>query len=301
MLAWGDYHLVLEVARAQGLAGAAEKLGVTFSTVFRRLERVEEELGAKLFERLRSGYVPTDTGGEIVRAAERMEQEALAGDRAVTGRDQQLVGRLVVTATEVLATCFLARHLPHFCAAHPGLSIELVSDNRRLSLVDREADIAIRPRRPQEESLVARKVGTLGWGIFASPETARRIGQVRTLADLVEPELVCWDGGAAAREVQGWIEAAFENPKVTCRSSSMMTVAALVAHGRACAALPFMLANMWPGLQPVYHPLPGLAAELWIVTHQDLRRNARVRALLDFLAGAARGDVALNALARESG
>ncbi|MXN66654.1 LysR family transcriptional regulator [Stappia sp. GBMRC 2046] len=301
MLAWSDYRLVLEVARANGLAGAAERLGVTFSTVFRRLERVEEELGVKLFERIRAGYVPTDAGGEIVRAAERMEQEALAGDRAVTGRDQQLSGRLVVTATEVLATCFLARHLPHFCSSHPGLSVELVSDNRRLSLVDREADMAIRPRRPQEESLVARKVGTLGWGIFASPGTAARLGKPGSLPELAGAEFVCWDGVAAAREVLSWIETAIPNARIICRSSSMMTVAALVAHGRACAALPFMLANMWPNLKPVYSPLPELTAELWLVTHKDLRRNARVRALMDYLADAVRGDDHLIGLAPQRG
>ncbi len=126
MISWDDYRLVLAIALARGLPGAAEKLGVTLSTVFRRLERVEEELGARLFDRLRGGYEPTETGFELARAAEQMELEALSADRIISGRDQQLTRLLRITATDALAVNFLARHIPVFHNMHPGIKVEII-------------------------------------------------------------------------------------------------------------------------------------------------------------------------------
>ena len=290
MLAWDDYRLVLAVARAGGLPGAAERLGVTLSTVFRRLDRIEDALGVRLFDRLRGSYQPTDAGRELMRAAERMEQEALAADRTVTGRDQQLTGTLRVTASEVLAACFLARHIPAFRSAHPGLFVELISDNRRLSLADREADVALRPRRPKEETLVGRKIGTLRWGIYASPEVCETLGAVADLSALAGQGFIGWEGSPAANEAMAWLEAALPGAEISYLSSSLITNAGLAAAGRALAPLPCLLGSVWPGLGTVLAPVTKAAGELWIVTHEDLRRNARVRALLDHLAAAAEAD-----------
>lgn len=290
MLAWDDYRLVLAVARAGGLPGAAERLGVTLSTVFRRLERIEDALGVRLFDRLRGSYQPTDAGHELVRAAERMEQEALAADRTVTGRDQQLTGTLRVTATEVLAACFLARHVPAFHAKHPGLCVEIVSDNRRLSLADREADVALRPRRPREQTLVGRKIGTLRRGIYASPEVCETFGLVADLSTLSGKGFIGWEGGPAADQAMAWLERAVPDAEILFRSSSLITNAILAVAGSALAPLPCLLGSLWPWLGTVLAPVPKAAGELWIVTHEDLRCNARVRALLDHLVAAAEAD-----------
>ncbi len=290
MLAWDDYRLVLAVARAGGLPGAAERLGVTISTVYRRLERVEDALGVRLFDRLRGGYQSTEAGRELMSAAERMEQEALAGDRAVTGRDQQLSGTLRVTASEVLAAFFLSRHVPTFRSEHPGLFVEIISDNRRLSLADREADVALRPRRPKEETLVGRKVGTIRWGIYAGPEVCERYGAVSELSALAGEDFIGWEGSPAANEAMAWLEGAVPDAKILYRSSSLITNAALAAAGKVLAPLPCLLGSVWPGLGSVLAPASKEPGELWIATHQDLRRNARVRALLDHLATAAKAD-----------
>ncbi len=283
MIGWDDYRVLLAIARAEGLSGAAERLGVTLSTVFRRLERIEDALGTPAFERLRKGYVPTEAGSALVRAAERMEQEALAGDRAVTGQSTRLTGSLRVTATESLATFFLARQLPAFREKHPGLVVEIISDNRRLSLVDREADVAIRPRRPTEDGLVGRRCGSILWGIYASPGACRKLGKVGAPADLAGRAFTGWDGSPAAAEAMAWLENAVPDVVIASRSTSLLTNAATAAAGPALAALPCHLGDDWPGLRPVLSPLPGVAGELWLVTHEDLRRNARVRAFIDHL------------------
>ena len=219
-----------------------------------------------------------------------MEQDALAADRTVTGRDQQLTGTLRVTATEVLAACFLARHIPSFRSAHPGLFVELISDNRRLSLADREADVALRPRRPKEETLVGRKIGTLRWGIYASPEVCETLGAVADLSALAGQGFIGWEGSTAANEAMERLNGAVPNAEILYRSSSLITNAALAAAGRALAPLPCLLGSVWPRLGTVLAPMPKAAGELWMVTHEDLRRNARVRVLLDHLAAAAEAD-----------
>src|SRR5690606_25569613 len=148
----------LAVARGRGLAGAAEALAVDPSTVFRRLNAVEGRLGTRLFERVSGGYRPTAAGERMVAAAERMEREAIEIDRDLTGRDTRLAGRLRVTSSETLAFRLLTRHLASFRAKHPGIGLELIVDNRLLSLSRREADVALRPTRPDQDDLIGRKL-----------------------------------------------------------------------------------------------------------------------------------------------
>ena len=145
---WDDFRYVLAIAREGGLAGAARVLAVNHSTVFRRLGALEAELGVALFERLPGGYRPTEPGERLVRAAERVEAEALAAERELTGRDARLTGRLRVTCSETLAYRLLTAELARFAELHPGIVVELAIDNRQLDLSRREADVALRATRP---------------------------------------------------------------------------------------------------------------------------------------------------------
>ena len=148
-------RLVLAVHRASSLTGAAKALGIDHSTAFRRLNALEARLGVRLFERLPGGsYDPTAAGERMAAAAERMEDEALALDRDIAGGDHRLSGRLRVTSSETLAYRELTRHLAIFQKAHPGIVVALAVDNRVLSLPRREADIALRPVRPNEGDLL---------------------------------------------------------------------------------------------------------------------------------------------------
>lgn len=293
MIQWDDYRLVLSIARANGLQGAASAMAVTLSTIFRRLEKLEQGLEVRLFERNKGHYHPTDAGLELVKVAERMEQDALAGDRAVTGRDQQLSGTVRITSTESIATFFLARHVPAFQKTYPGVSVEVLSDNRRLSLADREADIALRPRRPKEDTLVARQIGKLAWGIYACKATCKQLSFVTSMEDLSGQTLIAWEGSPAANETMRWLNSQIDDLKIVTCSTSILTNAALAASGTAIVPLPCTVGKEWPGLYPVLAPLGEALGELWVITHQDLRRNARIRAFSDFLANAAKKDAAL--------
>ena len=285
---WDDYRLLLSIARTRGLPGAASELGVSVSTVFRRLEKIESERAQRLFHRARQDYVPTEIGQELVRVAESIETEVQRGERAISGRDQQLTGTLRVTASEVIATYFLARHIPDFRVLHPQLSIEILSGNSVFSLENQTADIALRPVRPTDGNLVGRKVAALYWGRYrsAAPDVATKGGEgARGQGEII---------GLSSRA--GSIQNALVDratPKMSethLRSNSLVTNAAIAQASKGTALLPCILGECWPGLRCVEAPIPEIAGELWIVCHEDLHRTARIRAFFDFVIEAARLD-----------
>jgi len=294
-LTWEDFRYVLAISRADGATKAAETLGVNVSTTFRRLEKIERSIEAQLFDRSRKGYLPTEAGREVIRAAEIMEQVAYAADRIVTGHDQRLTGEVRVTATEALATCFLSRHIRSFQEQHPGLTVNVISENRLLSLAEREADIALRPRRPDDETLIGRKIASFRWGIYASPDHADAIGPVEGPTDLRGQQFVVWTGSVLAATSEDWLESVVPDVRMACRSSSLVANAWMASNGVGLAMLPCLVGASWPGLKPVLTPLDsfGSTGEIWLAVHEDMRQNARVRAFIDHIVMAAQMDAKL--------
>ena len=294
-LSWEDYRYVLAISRADGATKAANALGVNVSTAFRRLEKIERSIETQLFDRSRKGYLPTEAGREVVRAAEIMEQAAFTADRIVTGHDQRLTGEVRVTATEALATCFLPRHIRSFQEKHPGLSVKVISENSILSLAEREADIALRPKRPSDETLIARKIASLNWGIYGSSDHAEALGTVDDPKVLKGQQFVVWTGSVLAETSEEWLEQSVPSVKMACRSSSLITNALLASNAVGLTILPCLVGESWPGLKPVIAPLGdfGAAGEIWLAIHEDMRQNARVRALIDHIVAAAQTDAAL--------
>ncbi|WP_373050278.1 LysR family transcriptional regulator [Thalassovita aquimarina] len=285
---WDDYRLLLSIARSRGLPGAASELGVSVSTVFRRLEKIEEERAQRLFTRARQDYVPTEIGIELVRVAESIETEVQRGERAISGRDQQLTGTLRVTASEVIANYFLARHIPDFRTRHPQLSMEILSGNSIFSLEDQTADIALRPVRPTDVNLVGRKVAELHWGRYcsASPQGAAEGRE----SDREPEEIIGYSSGPISIQEKLLGRATSKHSEVFWRSNSLVTNAAIAQASRSTALLPCILGESWPGLRCVEAPIPEVAGELWIVCHKDMHRTARIRAFFDFVIETARSD-----------
>lgn len=285
---WDDYRLLLSIARNRGLPGAASDLGVSVSTVFRRLEKIESERGRSLFSRARQDYVPTEVGLDLVRVAESIETEVQRGERAISGRDQQLTGTLRVTASEVIATYFLARKIPDFRMRHPQLAIEILSGNSVFSLEDQTADIALRPVRPTDVNLVGRKVADLHWGRYRS--SATHGADEGAESGLDRSEIIGFSSGAGSIQDKLLGRATSTLEDVFWRSNSLVTNAAIAQASTSTALLPCILGECWPGLQCVEAPIPEIAGELWIVCHKDMHRTARVRVFFDFVVETARAD-----------
>lgn len=283
---WNELRLVLAVARAGSMTAAARALGIDHSTVFRRLNAVEARLSVRLFERLPGGaYRATSAGERMASAAERMEDEALALARDIAGADRRLSGRLRVTSSETLAYSRLTAHLAAFRRAHPGIVVELVIENRVLSLSRREADIALRPIRPKEGDLWGRRLAEVAWTFFASPAYLEaRGGPIPGPADLAGHALIGWEETASGIQAADWLDRAMPSSEFVYRTNSLVNQAVAAKAGIGLALLPCYLGDAEPGLvRALREPLPELAGELWIVTHSDLKATARVRAFFDIV------------------
>lgn len=283
---WNDLRLILAIARTGTLKGAAQALSVNHSTAFRRLGALEEALGVRLFERLPGGvYAPTTAGERTAAVAERMETETAILDRDMLGHDHRLTGQLRVTSSETLAFRLLTAHLARFRVAHPGIRVELVIERRVLSLSRREADIALRVTRPREGDLYGRKLADIAWAVYGARSL---IAQGATVdpehLDLSRWPLIAWDETAHGIQSADWLASKVPDSAIAFRTNSVLNQFIAAKSGIGLAVLPCYLGDPEPDLQRMTPaPIPELTGELWIVTHADLRRTARVRAFFDLV------------------
>lgn len=281
---WDDLRYVLAVAAEGSLAGAARALGVNHTTVLRRVGAFEARLGLRLFERLPAGYVLTAGGEELIDAARRIDETVAGLERKLMGRDLQLTGSVRVTTTDSLAASLLPDILAAFRAAHPGISIELAVSNMMFNLTRRDADVAIRPSLDAPEALIGRRVSALAFAVYASPAF---LGTSH-----IEPEdfkrytWVAPDDSLADTSILRWMRTALPDAEVALQADSLLALCHAAAAGLGLAALPCYLGDTSPGLLRVSPPIEEMATALWLLTHADLRRTARVRAFMGFAADA---------------
>lgn len=283
---WNELRLVLAVQRSGRLTAAAVALGIDHSTAFRRLKALEERLGVRLFERLPGGvYQATEAGARIAAGAERMEDEALALDRDITGRDRRLCGRLRITSSETLAYRRLTGHLAAFRRAHPGIVVELAIDNRVLSLSRREADVALRPIRPKEGDLWGRRLSGIAWTLYAAPAYLESAGgPLSSPVDVAGHALIGWEETASGIRAADWLTGKAASEAFVYRTNSLINQLVAASSGIGLALLPCYLGDGEAGVtRALREPVPELEGELWIVTHADLKGTARVRAFFDLV------------------
>jgi len=279
-----DLPLVLALARTRTLAAAAERLGVDLSTVFRRLNSIEARLRVRLFDRSARGYQLTAAGERAAAAAERVETELLSLDREISGRDQLLSGVLRVTASETLSHAVLPRLFATFHEVHPRIQLVLSIDNRMFDLSRREADVALRVQRPSDATLFGRRLTSIAWAFYGPAGSAplRRTGGAFNFS---RHAVVGWDEPARI-VASDWIARHVPAERICFRSNSLVNQLMAVRAGVGIALLPCYLADGDGRAQRISGVLPDLASELWIVTHEDLKHTARIRAFLSVIGDA---------------
>lgn len=276
---WDDLRIVLAVGRAGNLVAAAGVLGVNHSTVFRRLNALEKDLGSKLFERLAAGYQPTEAGHRLIATAELVEEQALALDRDLSGRDTRLSGKLRVTASETMGFRVLTDEIAAFRKQHPGILVELAVDNRVYDLSRREADVALRATQPAQGDLFGRKLVDIRWTLFGSVDYLKTNPAPVTLKNLGKHQVIGW-AEQAPTKAAAWIAAHVPPEAIGFRSSGLINQFMAARAGLGLALLPTYLAAADPALKRTMGPLKDIVTELWLVTHQSLKDTARVRAFM---------------------
>jgi DNA-binding transcriptional LysR family regulator len=286
--AWDDLRIFLQIARTGSLSGAASALGVNHSTVFRRINAFETQLGVRLFDRLPSGYALTIAGEEMQASAMRVEREIERLDLRLTGQDLKLEGTLVVTTTDTIIENLLSPHLAAFRRAYPGIVLELIIDNQNVNLSKRQADVAVRPTRNPPETLVGRRIAD----IAVAPYATKTYMKGRA-ADLATLDWLSVDESMAHLAAAKWFRDTLHGANVVLRANSLFGLLHTCAAGMGAALLPCFMADNHKRLQRIGEPIHDAGTILWLLTHEDLRHTGRVRAFMDFIAMSLRKDIGL--------
>ncbi|AUQ99940.1 LysR family transcriptional regulator [Phaeobacter inhibens] len=267
---WDDMRTILALVRAGSLAGAAQALSVSYTTVARRVQRAEDMVGRPLFERRPDGYLATTEAEELAAAARRMEQAEQSALRNLSGADQSLAGELVLTAPQLLIQSHLAPFLAEFCATHPEIALTVRATNNVLDLTRREADLAIRISKTPGDTLVGLHLADQKTACVARPDLL-----AQAVADPEAPlDWVIYSGYDAPPKAA---LQRYPNYRIRARFDDMTSLIAAAKAGMGAVRMPVYLGRSDPDLEP----LPGIApqdyAPIWVLSHQDLLQSAKVR------------------------
>lgn len=283
---WDDLRFFLAAARASTLTTAAARLGVNQTTVTRRLRALQDELGARLLVRTERGHALTEVGEAVLPIAEQMEFAAATLDRQVLGHDAQLSGRLRLTVIDWIAV-FEPALMGAFARRYPGIELELSVSDAPRSLTRREADVAVRWTNAPPEHLVGREVARVEFALYAARALVGESGKGPELKRL---PWLAWDEGKGARLTAAWMRRHVPDAPLACRYDSAMAMFAAVREGTGVAFLPCVYADAEPALRRLRPPEPGFAMGVWVLTHPELRVNARIRALIEHVVDHFRDD-----------
>lgn len=283
---WDDVRVLLALHEHQSLSAAAQELGVNASTVGRRLEALETELDVSLFDRTREGVRPTAAVEALLAPARELEHAAADFGRAASGFERVAQGVVRVTAPPGIAQLMLAPHLPKLLKSHPGIRIHLDSSIGYADLTRRDADIAIRGRRPTTGDLVARSLGESRPDILAAPRYAKQLG---CLSNVDDARWIDWGESLAHIAPARWVAKHVNADRVVLRTNGIASQLAAARAGLGVVLLTQSVAKA-AGLRVVELSSQlrsqldkESSDQLWLVGHRALRQVPRVAAVWDFL------------------
>lgn len=279
---WDLYRYFLAVIECGSLSAAARRLLSTQPTVSRQIARLEARLGASLFTRSPEGLVPTDAALRLCEPAQAMASAVAAIQRSA--RDDGEGGSLRITVPEVIGVEVLTPLLAEFQAADPGLRLELSIAEHNEDLLRREADLAIRMQRPQQDALLARGLGRSRLGLYAHRHYLAQHGTPNTREALAAHRLIGYDRHLGLHA--HWQEQGFPLPieALAFRSDCAMARLAALRAGLGIGLCHASLAAREPELVALAPELFGFELEVWLAMHEDQRQRSGLRRLFDFLA-----------------
>lgn len=276
---WSDLRYALAVARTGNVTDAARALGVAHTTVYRRINTLEERHDVRFFDRSKTPWELTATGRELLALGAELESRVDEFERRVRGHDRRLSGPVSIATVEALALA-LTRELHRFRAIHPDIQVVLAVTPVPVRVGD-GADIALRVTRSPPESLRGRRLGTVGFAVYAAPSLLAK-GPV----DLASADWICFHERLGHTPQAKWEQAHVDDAQIVMRTDSRAVFFEAVRLGEGVGVLPCGLAAEAPALQRVSELMPELALPLWLLTHQDLAHTPRIRVLMEFIAEA---------------
>lgn len=281
MLDWDHLRIVLAIQRGGSMQSAAERLNVDRTTVLRRLDAMEKQLGDRLFVRSSDGCTPTAKGDEVVGAALAIERAMDSlGSRLVQGHDVA-AGRVTLTVPDFFASQILAPALPLFVQNYPDIELNVLCGNQHYNIVRGEADIGLRNRWPEQDTVVARKAASVAYGFYASRQYLVHHG-TPTGSFKRHHMLLLGEEVSVMLGYDRMMELASEGD-IVMRSNAVMPLVQAAAAGAGICFVPAMAIHGYDSLVGVWPGTVGGLRDVFLVAHQDLRFVARIRAVYDFM------------------
>jgi DNA-binding transcriptional LysR family regulator len=285
MIDWNDLRYVLHVAHEGSTLAASRTLRISQTTVMRRIVALEAQLGFALFDKRRTGYVPTEALAGLMERLEAVESAHLAFDRDAGLARRGLSGTVRFTAPELLAAHFMRDTLMRFRRAYPAIRIELLATDRSLDLTAGEADVALRAgERPTEPTLFGRRiVAREAWSVCCSRAYAEQFGHPRDLDEIGRHVFIGPMEGIAQTPLTRWIEANVPEAAIAIRQNSVGSIHASVRAGSGLSICPDLIVDGDPEMMKCFPVDIDLGHEIWLLAPARHRDTAHVRVFLDFL------------------
>lgn len=283
---WALIPSFLAALDCGSLMAAARALSTSQPTVGRHIGELETQLGVVLFERTGRGLVSTAHAHRLAEAARTMSGAADQLARQASGAQADTRGTVRISASQPVTCVLLPPVLVQMRQAFPDIQVELVSSNAVSNLLQREADIALRMVRPDQSSLVAKRVGQVGIGTYAHRDYLRRRGTPRVPEDLLNHDLVGNDRSTDILRGFAAMGQTLRREDFAIRTDDLNAYQAAVGAGLGVGFLARYVARQNPDLVPLLPMLAIPPLPVWLVVHREIRSNPRIRQVWDFLAGA---------------
>ena len=273
---WDNLRYVLMVANKGSIAAAARELEVNRTTVLRRINKFQENLNCRIFDRGDAGYVLTPEAEKMIHAAREVENTLFDMQRQIAGHELKLEGELRMTTTDSFMLSVLGPHLATFQQKHPHIVVDVLVTNSLLDLTRRDADVAIRPTSDPEASLVGRRLRDVEFGIYAVPEILTALEH----DSMLDARWIGFADSLQSTPLGSWLDATVKQQNVCLRCDSFVAIRIAAEAGIGLALMPRFLGDDSPELVRLQLPVDELTTGLWILTHPDLVRSARVNAFV---------------------
>lgn len=281
---WSLMRSFLAVIETGSLQAAARRLGSTQPTVGRHVMQLEAQLGRALFERTGRKLLPTQVAVLIADSERTMADGADGVARVLSASKEDATGTVRISASQPVANHLLPAVLSEVRTQHPGLQLEVVVTNSVSNLLRREADIAIRMVRPEQKSLVARKLGVVGLGVYASAVYLKRRGEPRSLADLVSHDLIGMDADDTLLRGFAALGMPIAREAFVLRCDDHATTWNMLRSGLGIGFVSHYVGRTDPLVQRLLPDLQIPSLPMWLAVHREIRGGSAIRAVFDALA-----------------
>ena len=279
-LNWDDLRHILAISRSGSLAGAARDLGMRHSSVYRRLNDLERQLGTRLFDRRRSGYRLTAQGEILAEAAGQMERHLHDAERQVAGGDMALEGVVRVSTSLIIGLHFLPQHLAEFRRLYPKVELQITLSDQLADLTKRDADVVVRGTLQPPDYLVGRRAGDLRYAAYVH----RDILAQHSTGAAANLDWIGLDDRGSRTPPGIWQTQNIPQARITLRYDSTAGTLAAAKAGLGAVVLPWFAGERAPELAEIPGTAFASAHGIWILTHPDLRRSARISAFINVIA-----------------